>query len=361
MALVWIKKTSPARVIADYQQLITQFKKKLLPPKPIIIKLNLSWTKFYPACSSPPWQLEGVIKGLLDLGYLPEQIIPVENKTVVTNVQKGAQNHYWDKVCQKYQIKICFLDQKKYRLYQPKRKMLVLDKIFPTGIWLPKIIFNKPLISLCTLKTHVFTQNTGAIKNYFGMLNTNRHWAHRSIHKAIIDLLAIQQEIHPKIVALMDGTTIGYGSGPRAMKLKKADLILASTDQVALDTLAAEIIGLNSQKIPYLNLGKKRNLGENRFKRISISFSPNLKKLPRFNLKKFDNVASRGQKLIYHHCPLWLEKLLLQTIIAPWSYLASRLYYDFYWYHFVGKKRLSRFLASGWGKLFCQYRKVPQE
>jgi uncharacterized protein (DUF362 family) len=356
MATVFINKTAPENVVEDYEGLVKQFHKQFSPRRPVIIKLNLSWTKFYPACSSPPWQLEGIIKGLLSLGFLPKQIIPVENKTVVTNVRKGAVNHSWDRVCRKYRVKIHFLDDEPYRLYQPKGKMLVLDKVFPAGISLPKIIFDKPLISLCTLKTHVFTQNTGAIKNYFGMLNTNRHHAHRFIHQAIIDLLTIQKEIHPQIVAFMDGTTIGYGSGPRAMKLKKADLILASTDEVALDSTAAKIIGLNNNKIDYLTLGKKLGLGENQTKNIHFRFLGKIKKLPNFRLRGADNTASRGQKFIYHHCPLWLEKLLLQTFIAPWSYLASRFYYDLYWYQAVGKKRLKTFFASDWGRLFQKYR-----
>ncbi|MDD3531716.1 MAG: DUF362 domain-containing protein [Candidatus Shapirobacteria bacterium] len=355
MATVFIKKAAPKTVVDDYQNLLRQFRKQLPSGEAIIIKLNLSWTKFYPACSSPPWQLEGIIKGLLSLGFSPKQIIPVENKTVVTNVKRGAVNHAWNKVCQKYGVQIHFLDDEPYRLYQPKGKMLILDKIFPAGISLPKIVFNKPLISLCTLKTHVFTQNTGAIKNYFGMLDTNRHHAHRFIHQAIIDLLTIQKEIHPQTVAFMDGTTIGYGSGPRAMKLKKADLILASTDQVALDSTAAKIIGLNNSKINYLCLGEKLNLGENRSKNIRFRFFGQINQLPNFRLKGADNAASCGQKFIYHHCPWWLEKLLLQTIVAPWSYLASRLYYDFYWYQTIGRKRLKAFLASDWGKLFQEY------
>jgi len=355
MSQVFIKKISPKTIVKDYQNLIKNFSRQLLPAKPIILKLNLSWTKFYPACSSPPWQVEGIIKSLLSLGFKPKQIIPVENKTVVTDVYQGAKNHFWDKICHQYGIKIHYLTQEKYIKYRPKAKMLVLDKIFPQGIFLPQIVFNKPLISLCTLKTHVFTQTTGAIKNYFGMLNTNRHWAHRYIHEAIIDLLQIQKEIHPQVLALMDGAIIGYGAGPRAMEWKESNLILGSTDEVALDTAASKTIGLNPKKIKYLNLGKKLNLGENNLEKIKIK---GVKKIPYFHLPQKvpkETFASRGQKLIYHHCPLWLEKLLLQTFITPWSYLASKIYYDFYWYNFYGKKRLKKFFESPWGKLFKSY------
>jgi hypothetical protein len=95
---VFIIKTSPEKVIANYQRLIGFYKKLLNPKKPVVLKPNLSWTKFYPACSSPPWQVEGVIKALIKLGWKPENIIPVENKTVVTDVRERAKNHHWIKI-----------------------------------------------------------------------------------------------------------------------------------------------------------------------------------------------------------------------------------------------------------------------
>ena len=348
---VFVYHTTPDKIVADYQKLIKNL--VAFKPRPVIIKLNLSWTKFYPACSSPPWQLEGTIRGLLSLGFSPKQIIPVENRTVVTNVYQGAENHFWDKVCKKYGVKIHYLTKEKYIKYKPRAKMLALDKIFPQGIFLPKILLNKPLISLCTLKTHVFTKTTGAIKNYFGMLNTRRHWAHRFIHKAIIDLLQIQKEIHPEISAVMDGSILGYGAGPRAMKWQSANLVLGSNDEVALDSVAASIIGFDSRKMRYLRLGKKLGLGENNLDRIRIL---GLRKLPNFHLEQKDTFASRGQKLIYRRFPWWLEKLLLHTFITPWSYFASWAYHDFYWYNFVGKKRIRRFLATDWGKFWLSYK-----
>jgi uncharacterized protein (DUF362 family) len=355
MSEVQVLLTKPSRVVDDYRKIIRSYRRVLPKKQPVILKLNLSWSRFYPACSSPPWQLEGVIRGLLDLGFSARDIIPVENRTVVTNVQKGARAHFWDRVARKYGVKIHFLTDEKYVFYKPKARMLVLDKVFPQGVLLPKIIVGKPLITLCTLKTHVFTQTTGAIKNYFGMLNTRRHFAHRFIHEAIIDLLQIQKELHPAILAIMDGSVVGFGPGPRAMEWQEADLILASQDEVALDSLAAAIIGLNPKKIKYLTLGKKLKLGKNDPAKIKVQ---GMKSLPNFHLKSGETFASRGQKLIYHHSPLWLEKLLLQTFLVPWSYLASRLYHDFYWYPFVGKSRIRQYKKTAWGKLFESYRKL---
>ena len=51
---------------------------------------------------------------------------------------------------------------------------------------------------------------TGAMKSAFGgLLNRKRHYAHTVIHETLVDLLAIQKEIHTGIFALTDGTVAG--------------------------------------------------------------------------------------------------------------------------------------------------------
>ena len=68
-----------------------------------------------------------------------------------------------------------------------------------------------------------------------------------------------------------------------------------------------------------------------------------------------DTLASRGQKMIYWGALKPLEHLLLRTPLAPWSYIASRLYHDVYWYNCVGRRRVRQALQTEWGKLFTDY------
>ena len=62
------------------------------------------------------------------------------------------------------------------------------------------------------------------------MLSSYRHYTHTWIHETLVDLLAIQKEIHPGMFATMDGTTAGNGPGPRTMKPEIKNVILASAD-----------------------------------------------------------------------------------------------------------------------------------
>ena len=65
-----------------------------------------------------------------------------------------------------------------------------------------------------------------------------------------------------------------------------------------------------------------------------------------------DTFASWGQKQIYHGFLKPLEKFLLRTPLVPWSYLASNVYYNTFWYRFVGRKRAEEMLQTPWGQLF---------
>ena len=68
-----------------------------------------------------------------------------------------------------------------------------------------------------------------------------------------------------------------------------------------------------------------------------------------------DTFASKGQKMIYHGWLKGFEGVLLRTPLVPWSYWASNVYHNYYWYPFVGRKRVEEALDTKWGRLFASY------
>jgi uncharacterized protein (DUF362 family) len=94
--------------------------------------------------------------------------------------------------------------------YEPKKPFLALDQVYPEGVRIPKLLIDKNVLHLPTMKTHVFTHITGAMKNAFGgLLDQKRHWTHSVIDDTLVDLLQIQQDIHSGIFCVMDGTLAG--------------------------------------------------------------------------------------------------------------------------------------------------------
>ncbi len=68
-----------------------------------------------------------------------------------------------------------------------------------------------------------------------------------------------------------------------------------------------------------------------------------------------DTFASWGQKKIYWGPLHFLEKPLLRSPIVPWSYAASNIYYNLFWYPMIGRGRVSAAKNTEWGKLFQSY------
>jgi uncharacterized protein (DUF362 family) len=233
--------------------------------------------------------------------------------------------------------------------------MLVLDEIYPEGIQVPEMFLGKNIVHLPTIKTHVFTTMTGAMKNAFGgLLNRRRHWTHSAIHETLVDLLNIQREIHPGVFAVTDGTFAGDGPGPRAMRWHVKNVILASADQVAIDAVAARMMGFDPMAVGFIRIAHDMGLGCGELDEIDVVGEDISGVNWHFNGAE-NTFASRGQKLIYWGPLKPLEKLLLRSPIAPWAFLASNLYHNEYWLRFVGRKRIRAAMKTGWGKLFQSY------
>lgn len=353
---VAVLKTGPDTVLDDVGRVMEMagYRAALPKDRETILKINISWQTWYPACSSTPWQIEGVIRKLYADGY--RNLSAAHNKTVVVDAYVGEVNNKHKSVVDAYGVRNVHLYEPEitWVRYTPKAPMLVLDQIFPEGILLPSYFFDKNIIQLPTVKTHVFTTITGAMKNAFGgLLSEKRHWTHSVIHETVVDLLAIQQEIHSGLFAVMDGTFAGDGPGPRAMRWHEKDILLASADQVAIDAVSAKIQGFNPMDLKFIRLAHELGLGVGDPKDIEIlGYDISAED---WGFVQEDTFASKGQKLIYHGPLKPFETTLLRTPLVPWSYFASNLYHNVYWYPAVGRKRVADALDTKWGSLFKSY------
>lgn len=348
--------TSPATILEDYRRLmeLASWRRHLTGERELLLKLNLSWTKYFPSCSSQPWQLEGVLRTLLDGGYNPELLLPVENKTVVTNPVKGAKNNLWMPVLDQYQCRFQPLTEVPWTVYEFKSELLKLNHIFPEGIQIPAIYPGKDILHLPTVKTHGHSITTGAIKNAFGgLLKEVRHYAHKYIHEVMVDLMLMQKELHPNVFAVMDGTVAGDGAGPRTMFPKVQNVILASADSVAIDAVAAKLMGFDPMEIPYLRMATEMGLGEGRIDNIEIT-GDDISRV-NFNFRTRKSLVIWGDQMLRLGPLRFLEKLLLHSPLVVWAPFASNVYHDYLWYPTVGAKRIREFSGTSWGALFEEY------
>jgi uncharacterized protein (DUF362 family) len=369
---VAILRTSPATVLADYHRLmnLAGYQDVVDPKADTALKVNISWHFFYPGSSTTPWQLEGVIRAMKQDGYDPELIHACHNRTVVIDAHFGERENKQLNVVEAHGLRNVHLYEGEEWINvrdavgDLAKEFLCLNEVYPKGFSIPRRFIGENIIHLPTVKTHVFTTTTGAMKNAFGgLLNEHRHWTHPVIHETLVDLLMIQKKIHRGLFAVMDGTFVGDGPGPRCMVPDIKNVILASSDQVAIDAMAAKLMGFNPLDIKFIRLAHERGLGCGDPKHIEIvgdveAAEENWHFVGPFKKMTF---ASSMQHKIY-----WgpLKKPIewsLKTWLAPWAYIASVMYHDLYWYP-RNKSRVERILTSDWGRLFANWEKlVPNE
>ena len=363
-ATVAVLKTKPETALADYEQLmkLAGFEQALDATKPTILKDNISWHFPFPAANTTPWQLEATILALRNAGY--SDLACVQNKTVVTDAFKGEDLNRYIPIFKKYAIPVLFNfkdEDMQWVRYQPQAKMLVLDQIFPEGIMIPDYFFEKNIVHLPTVKCHIYTTTTGAMKNAFGgLLNTRRHYTHSWIHETLVDLLHIQQEIHSGIFAVMDGTTAGNGPGPRTMFPVQKDVILASADQTAIDAVAAKMMGFDPMTIDYIRLAHEHGVGVGRMDEIEV-VGMDISEV-NWGFTVGDNGASMMGDIMWFGPLKPVQNIFMRTPLVNIFIAGSEIYHDYYRWPLKDRRTFERWLErSPWGHLFQEYMRATPE
>ena len=163
------------------------------------------------------------------------------------------------KVCQDEGVRLIDFDKRRMR------------NKFPLTIALDECDY---LISLPKFKTHEFTLISGAIKNLFGLVSgtykTELHKNYFQPSEFAKILVDIYQEAHPALT-IIDGILAMEGDGPAtAGKTRQLNLLLGSSDCVALDTVMAKIMGITNQVVLTTKEAALRGLGESRLDKISL-------------------------------------------------------------------------------------------
>jgi len=357
---VAVIKTRAATVVEDIARLceVAGMAAALDPAAPTILKDNISWHMPFLSANTTPWQLEGTIKALHSSGF--DDLVAVHNDTVVTDPIKGERLNKLAPIFERYAIPELYNfmpGNVRWVPYRPKAKMLVLDRIYPEGIRIPDVFFGKNVVHLPTVKCHIYTTTTGAMKNAFGgLLGTRRHYTHSWIHETLVDLLAIQQEIHSGIFAVMDGTLCGNGPGPRTMVPVEKDYMLAGSDQVAIDAVAAKMMGFDPMAIKYIRLAHERGLGIGDPRQIEV-VGEDVSQVD-FGFSVGANLPSRfGRGVWFGPAQAQrLQYLLFRTPLVHAFILGSSTYHDRVWWPLKGRAIQARVRReSQWGRLFDEY------
>ena len=165
-----------------------------------------------------------------------------------------------------------------------------------------------------------------------------------------ITAVVMQKELHPAVFTAMDGTVAGDGAGPRTMDPVVKDYLLAASDSVAIDAVAAKMMGFDPMAIPYLRMCHDRGLGVADPREIEVLGEPI--EGVNFHFEARRSFVIWGDQMLRLGPLRSLERIALHSPLMVWAPFASNVYHDFFWYPLIGKSKISRFRKTKWGRLF---------
>lgn len=133
------------------------------------------------------------------------------------------------------------------------------------------------LVSLPKMKTHGFQKVTGAVKNQFGCIPGPRKG---EFHVRVPDaeefarmLVDLNSFLHPRLY-VMDGIMAMEGNGPRGGTPRKMNVLLFSTDPIALDATMCRLMNLDPELVLTNKAGMAMGAGTYRKGEIELLGDP---------------------------------------------------------------------------------------
>jgi hypothetical protein len=153
----------------------------------------------------------------------------------------------------------------------------------------------------------------------------------------------------------MDGTTAGNGPGPRTMFPEIKNAILASADQVAIDAVAAKMMGFDPMSIPYIRMAHEDGLGIGRIEEMNIVGDLDLSR-ESWGFQVGDNFASRIGDVLWFGPLKNIQKLFFHTPLLHVFVAGSEAYHDYFRWPLRDRRVFEQWRDhTHWGQLFHRY------
>lgn len=223
-----------------------------LSDKPVLIKVNFITTKKWDTgATTDPIVIEALIQAIQQFN---RDIYVVESNSTSTNATKAAQLTGTTELCQKYGIAFLNLSDldEKTTVHLDRPETL-------KDITFPQLVMKSHIVSAAKMKTHESTDVTLGLKNMFGLLpdKFKMKYHARNISRVIVD---INRAVAPSLTVI-DGLVGMEGNGPVHGTPIKMGLVIAGSDVVATDAVAARVMGFNPHDIYHISRAAQLKLG----------------------------------------------------------------------------------------------------
>ncbi|HEY3425928.1 MAG TPA: DUF362 domain-containing protein [Negativicutes bacterium] len=219
----------------------------------VLIKPNLVWPVPYTSGAiTNPYVVKAIAELCLKAGAT--KIIIADSAAVGCKASEIFEKCDYKRIIDndRYEF-IDFTDGNYQYIVNPSA--LIFKKIrLPQAYLEANVVINVPV-----MKTHDALGLTLGLKNMKGIihLSDKKRFHKWGLAQSIVDL----NKVALPELTIMDGTVAMEGNGPVAGEPVGLGLVMASTDTVACDRVAAEIMGFNEEEIDYIKMAAEQGLG----------------------------------------------------------------------------------------------------
>jgi len=297
--------------------------------KRFFIKINAMTDSVVPGVCTSPWVFEALLKNLRKNNPRAEILFGDANVATTKQFNKAVKNWGYEEIGEKY-------GATPVNLSETKLVTVDLNQEVFKKIRVPEILLNHDIITAPVMKTHCITGFTASHKNQWGCLTTVRHQYHLVANKAIAEINAFLKPVF----ALIDGTISMEGNGPRNGLLRISDVIIASKDLVAADTVVAKFMGFKLNEVPVIRHAEKLGVGSAKHALVGDEFTPSPYIKPELN----KHIVFRTE-FFFRKMPLFKWLLFKTPLFKPISWVVTK-YNTFIWHHLSGKKQIKRLMRE---------------
>lgn len=262
MTKVVIEENVKDKLYHSIKQIFQKFggARKLVNGMDVFVKINA--IDFRKQCYTSPEVIEAALDVLNDTEANTVNVIENVTQSNVTRVVFNVIGI--DEIIQRKKAKAIYLDEKnsiKIKIGEDDKQVK-----FPE-ILQEKLIENREnnfYLSIPKLKTHSMTTVTLGVKSQMGLIDhlSRPTWHNQNLHRFLADIYGY---IQPDFTIIDGLNAIIHGHYPLENKLEKyvepLNILIGGKDTVAVDTVAAKILGYDLEEVKHLKLSEEAQLG----------------------------------------------------------------------------------------------------
>jgi uncharacterized protein (DUF362 family) len=175
-----------------------------------------------------------------------------------------AESNHWVATADEEFEKLGYYNLRdKYRIrlanISHERKIkIALDGFHIKSLQVPTTLFEcNKLVSVAKLKTHAAYKITCILKNQFGLITKREKSGY---HAYMSETLADLYRFYKPDLCVVDGIIALQGAGPTFGEPIKTGVIICGKDAVAVDLVAAKLMGFEANDVPYLKFAIKNGV-----------------------------------------------------------------------------------------------------